>query len=67
MKVLKARRTAEDHSLKMDRAYVDAGSGKTVCCWEAVERKHLEELFNRAGVVFESMTPVTEVLENDLK
>lgn len=67
MKVLNARRTAEEHSLKMDRAYVDAQTGKTVCCWEAVDQQCLEQLFNRAGITYESMTAVTEVLETDLK
>ena len=65
--MLKARRTAEEHSLKMDRAYVDAQTGKTVCCWEAVDQPQLVLLFARAGVAYASMAVVTEVLETDLK
>jgi hypothetical protein len=65
--VLHTRRTAEEHSLKMDRAYVDAGSGKTICCWEAGSLEQIRELFERAGVIMESIAPVTEVLETDLK
>jgi hypothetical protein len=67
MKVLHTRRTAEEHSLKMDRAYVDTATGKTICCWEAADQKRLEELFREAGVIYEAMTVVTEVLETDLK
>jgi hypothetical protein len=67
MKVLHTRRTAEEHSLKMDRAYVDAATGKTVCCWEAGNLEQIQELFTRADVTYESISPVTEVLEVDLK
>jgi hypothetical protein len=64
---VRTRRTAEEHTLKMDRAYVDAASGKTICCWEAGSLEQIRELFERAGVITESITPVTEVLEMDLK
>jgi hypothetical protein len=64
---MKARRTAEEQTLLMERAYVEAESGKTICCWEAVDRPSLEGLFARAGVHFESMSPVAEILEVDLR
>jgi len=51
----------------MERAYVDAESGKTICCWQAGSREQIVDLFKRAGVVFESIAAVTEVLETDLK
>lgn len=67
MKVMNARRTAGDQALQMERAYVDSESGKTICCWDAPGRQPMVELFKRAGVVFETIAPVTEVLEMDLK
>lgn len=63
--MLKARRTAEDATLKMERAYVDAESGKTICCWQASNRDNVVSLFHGAGVVFESIAPVTEIIEKD--
>jgi hypothetical protein len=63
---MNARRTAEDQTLHMERAYVDAESGKTICCWQAGSREQIVDLFKRAGVVFESIAAVTEVLETDL-
>ena len=64
---MNARRTADDQTLRMERAYVDAESGKTICCWQAAGREQIVDLFKRAGCVFEAISPVTEVLENDLK
>ncbi|RJP77920.1 MAG: hypothetical protein C4524_07380 [Candidatus Zixiibacteriota bacterium] len=67
MKVLHARRTADDQLMRMERAYFDAANGRTCCCWEAGSRERLEELFQRAEVHYESMTPVTEIIEADLQ
>ncbi len=51
----------------MERAYIDAESGKTICCWDAPNREEMVDLFKRAGVTFEAMAPVAEVLEMDFK
>ncbi len=65
LRVLQARRTADDRILLMEKAYLDPGSGRTCCCWQADSREHLEALFRRAAVPFDSLAPVTEVLEAD--
>ena len=64
-KVFKARRTAGDESLRMDRAYMDAETGKVICCWEADSRQQVADLFKRADVVFESITQVDEMLAKE--
>ena len=63
--MFKARRTVGDDSLKMDRAYVDKESGRTLCCWQANDRDSVVKLFKNAGVVFESIIQVDEALEKD--
>ncbi len=63
---MNARRTAEDQSLHMERAYVDAESGKTICCWLAGNREQIVDLFKRAGVHYENVAGVIEVLAKDL-
>lgn len=65
MRVLRARRTAEDPPAHMERAYVDAENGRTICCWEAGAKEQLEELFARAGVAYESISCVAEIVEVD--
>ena len=42
----------------MDQAYVDNAAGQAICCWNAPDRKAVEDLFNRAGVKPESIREV---------
>ncbi|MFH1862400.1 MAG: nickel-binding protein [bacterium] len=65
--MFKARRTVGDEALKMDRAYLDAESGRVTCCWNAPDRQQVVDLFKRAGVVFETITQVEEISENAFK
>ena len=55
-----------DEALKMNRAYVDTESGRVSCSWEADNRQQVVDLFKRAGVVFESIAQVKEMVEKDL-
>jgi hypothetical protein len=43
----------------MDRAYVDAAAGQAICCWDAPDRKAVEDLFGKAAVRPESIREVT--------
>jgi hypothetical protein len=65
MRVLRARRSAEEQLAHMERAYVDTESGRTICCWEAGAKEQLEKLFAAAGVAFESIACVAEIVEVD--
>jgi hypothetical protein len=42
----------------MDTAYIDDAAGQAICCWDAPDRKSLEELFARAGQKPESVREV---------
>ncbi len=50
---------AEGTSLKMDWAYVDNSTNQPICCWDASDRKAVEDLFGRAGQDPESIRSVT--------
>lgn len=45
-------------NLKMDRAYIDENSGQAICCWDAPDRKSVEDLFAKAQVEPESIKEV---------
>lgn len=55
-----------DEALKMNRAYVDTETGRVSCSWDADNRQQVVDLFKRAGVVFESISLVKEVMEKDV-
>jgi len=42
----------------MDRAYIDNATNQAICCWNAPDRKAVEDLFGRAGVRPESIREV---------
>lgn len=44
----------------MDKAYVDEVKGQAICCWEAPDRKSVEDLFTKAQIQPESIREVTE-------
>ncbi len=44
----------------MDKAYVDEVEGQAICCWEAPDRKSVEDLFTKAQIQPESIREVTE-------
>jgi hypothetical protein len=46
--------------LMMDKAYVDEVKGQAICCWEAPDRKSVEDLFMKAQIQPESIREVTE-------
>ena len=46
--------------LMMDKAYVDEVQGQAICCWEAPDRKSVEDLFMKAQIQPESIREVTE-------
>ncbi len=50
----------------MNQAYVDLETGKVACCWDAANRQQVVDLFKRAGVVFESISLVREIVEKDV-
>jgi hypothetical protein len=52
--------------MKMNQAYVDLETGKVACCWDAANRQQVVDLFKRAGVVFESISLVREIVEKDV-
>jgi hypothetical protein len=45
-------------NLKMDRAYIDEDRGQAICCWNAPDRKSVEDLFTKAQVEPESIKEV---------
>ncbi len=47
-------------NLTMDKAYIDKTKGQAICCWEAPDRKSIEELFTKAHIHPESIREVTE-------
>ncbi|MBM3323815.1 hypothetical protein FJY69_10115 [candidate division WOR-3 bacterium] len=51
--------TAEGTGLTMDWAYVDNSTNQPICCWDAPDRKAIEDLFSRAGQDPESIRAVT--------
>ncbi len=44
--------------IALDWAYVDRKSNQPICCWDAPDRKSVEELFRRAGQQTESLREV---------
>jgi hypothetical protein len=44
----------------MDKAYIDENAGQAICCWEAPDKKTLEELFTKAQIFPQSIREVTE-------
>ncbi|UCF69878.1 MAG: hypothetical protein JSW49_06665 [candidate division WOR-3 bacterium] len=44
----------------MDKAYIDEENSQAICCWDAPDRKSLEELFTNAQVRVESIRSVVE-------
>jgi len=44
--------------IKMDWAYVDEATNQPICCWDAPDRKAVEDLFTRAGQRPESIRAV---------
>ena len=63
---MKTHRTAGEKGLKMNQAYIDTETGRVSCCWDADSRQQIVALFKRAGVVFDSIAQVKEVVETDL-
>ncbi|MCX6641520.1 MAG: hypothetical protein NTW14_13730 [bacterium] len=49
----------------MERAYIDSETGRVICCWSAESRQQVVDLVKRAGVTFEAIVQVNEVLEKD--
>jgi hypothetical protein len=43
------------------RAYVDPDNGNTTCVWDAPELEEVENLFAKASVKVNSITPVEEM------
>ncbi len=48
--------------MTMDRAYVCKEEGAVVCCWDGPDTASVEQLFEKAGVAYEKITPVQEHL-----
>jgi len=44
----------------MDKAYIDENTGQAICCWEAPDKKSVEELFTKLQVSPQSIQEVTE-------
>ena len=44
--------------IALDWAYVDRMTHQPICCWEAPDRKSIEDLFRRAGQQIESLRDV---------
>ncbi len=44
----------------MDKAYIDEENSQAICCWNAPDRKSIEELFTQANVHVESIRSVVE-------
>jgi len=47
-------------NLTMDKAYIDEVKGQAICCWEAPDRKSVEDLLTKAQIHPESIREVTE-------
>lgn len=47
-------------NLTMDKAYIDKAKGQAICCWEAPDRKSIEDLFAKAQVQTDSIREVVE-------
>ena len=48
--------------MTMDRAYTCKEEGVVICCWDAPDTTSVEQLFDKAGVTYEKITPVQEHL-----
>ncbi len=44
----------------MNTAYIDPAANQAICCWEAPDRKSVEELFDKANVKPETIREVVE-------
>ncbi|UCD19395.1 MAG: hypothetical protein JSU64_08285 [candidate division WOR-3 bacterium] len=44
----------------MDKAYIDEENSQAICCWDAPDKKSLEDLFTKAHVHVESIRSVVE-------
>lgn len=44
----------------MERAYVDEAKGQAICCWNAPDRKSIEDLFSKVQIKAESIREVIE-------
>jgi len=44
----------------MEKAYIDEKNGQAICCWNAPDRKMVEDLFAKAKVAPESIREVVE-------
>lgn len=44
----------------MEKAYIDEKSGQAICCWNAPDRKMIEDLFAKANIAPESIREVVE-------
>jgi hypothetical protein len=44
----------------MEKAYIDEDKGQAICCWDAPDRKSVEDLFSKAQITPESIRQVTE-------
>jgi len=44
----------------MEKAYIDEENSQAICCWDAPDRKSIEELFAKAHVQVESIRSVLE-------
>jgi len=44
--------------LTMDWAYVDKATNQPICCWDAPDRKSVEDLFSRAGQQVDTLREV---------
>ena len=44
----------------MEKAYIDEKSSQAICCWNAPDRKMIEDLFAKANVAPESIREVVE-------
>lgn len=44
----------------MEKAYIDEENSQAICCWDAPDRKSIEDLFSKAQVQVESIRSVVE-------
>ncbi len=44
----------------MEKAYIDEEKNQAICCWNAPDRKSIENLFAKAHVQTESIRQVVE-------
>ena len=47
-------------NVAMERAFLDEKNGQAICCWNAPDRKIIDDLFAKADVKPESIREVTE-------